>query len=126
MRTLRLVFTWLGALSLLVSCALLGHKSKDEEPEPPRPTQITLHVENQNFYDATIYALARSGERQRLGSVNGNGQGTFTFRWLHDELRVIIQLLAGRSTATETIPVNPGDTLELVITPDLHLKISGE
>ncbi len=123
MRTLRLVLTGLGALSLLVSCALLGHKSKDEEEEPAKPTQITLHVENQNFYDATVYALARSGERQRLGTVTGNGQGTFTFRWLHDELRVIIQLLAGRSSATETIPVNPGDTLNLVIQPDLHLKI---
>jgi hypothetical protein len=123
MRTRRFTLTWLGALSLLASCALLGHKSKDEPEEPRKPTQITLHVENQNFYDATIYAMASGGERQRLGNVTGNSQATFTFRWLHDELRVVIQLLAGRSGVTQTIPTNPGDTLNLVIQPDFHFKI---
>jgi hypothetical protein len=83
-------------------------------------------VENQNFYDATVFALARSGEQRRLGIVTGNSEGTFTFRWVQDELRVIIRLLAGGSTATEPILVNPGDSLNLVITPDLHYKIPAE
>lgn len=115
----------LGAAALLFSaCSLLsGHGGEDEEPAPA--PELTLHVENQNFYDATIYALAQSGERHRLGVVTGNNQGTFTFRWLQNELRVVIQLLAGRSTATEMMLVNPGDSLNLVIQPDLHLKIPG-
>lgn len=112
----------LGATLALCGCAVLGGKSHGEEGPRPEPI-LTLHVENQNFYDATLYALARSGERQRLGVVTGNGQATFTFRWLQDELRVLIQLLAGGSTATEPILVNPGDSLNLVIQANLHLRI---
>src|SRR5574341_1445583 len=114
----------LGAALLVTGCAILGGKHRiDEEPEPA--PILTLHVDNQNFYDATVYAMARSGERQRLGVVTGNGQATFTFRWLQSEVRVLIRLLAGGSTATDAILVNPGDSLNLVIQPDLHLKIPG-
>lgn len=109
-----------GAL-LLCACGLAGGGGAEDEPLP-EPI-LTLHVQNQNFYDATLYALSRGGDRQRLGVVGGNNQATFTFRWLQPELRVIISLLAGGSTATETILVSPGDSLNLVITPDLHLKI---
>ena len=116
----------LSAALLLGGCRLLGggRGTGDEEPRPA--PILTLHVENQNFYDATLFALARSGEQQRLGVVTGNSQGTFTFRWQQDELRVIIRLLAGGSTATDPIMVNPGDSLNLIITPDLHFKIPGE
>jgi hypothetical protein len=116
----------LAGVLLIGACSAVGRwlggrPNPDEEPAP-EPI-LTLHVENQNFYDATIYALAASGERQRLGVVTGNNQGTFTFRWLHQELRVVIQLLAGGSRATDRVLVSPGDTLELIIQPDLHLKI---
>jgi hypothetical protein len=116
----------LGAALLLCGCQLLGGGRGSGEEEPRPAPILTLHVENQNFYDATLYALAPSGERQRLGIVTGNSQGTFTFRWPQDELRVIIQLLAGGSTATDPILVNPGDSLNLIITPDLHLKIPAQ
>src|SRR5574341_543694 len=112
----------LGAALTLCACGLGGGGGAAEEEPLPEPI-LTLHVENQNFYDATLYALSRGGERQRLGVVGGNNQASFTFRWLHDEVRVAIQLLAGGSTVTEPILVSPGDSLNLIITPDLHLKI---
>jgi len=116
-----------SAALLLCGCALLGGGKGGSEEDQPRPAPVlTLHVENQNFYDATLYALARSGEQQRLGVVTGESQGTFTFRWQQDELRVIIRLLAGGTTATDPILVNPGDSLNLIITPDLHLRIPAE
>ncbi len=116
----------LTAALLVGACSVLGRwfgggPNPNEEPAPD--PVLTLHVQNQNFYDATIYAIARSGERQRLGVVTGNNEGTFTFRWLHEEVRVLIQLLAGGSKVTEPILVSPGDSLELIIQPDLHLKI---
>jgi len=114
----------LGATLMLCACGLVGGGGGGEEEPRPEPI-LTLHVENQNFYDATLYALSRGGDRQRLGVVGGNNQATFTFRWLQDELRVIIQLLAGGSTATESMLVSPGDSLNLIIQPDLHLKIPG-
>ena len=114
-----------GAL-LVGGCSLVGGMfggEPDPDAEPAPKPVLTLHVQNQNFYDATIYAVARSGERQRLGVVTGNNEGTFTFRWLQDEIRVLIQLLAGGAKMTDPILVSPGDSLELIIQSDLHLKI---
>lgn len=93
----------------------------DEFAEPVNP-ELTLAVRNDNFYDATLYAVSRGGHRQRLGVVTGNHRETFKFRWPHDELRVEIQLLAAGATSSWSVPVTPGDELELVIEPNAHLK----
>jgi hypothetical protein len=112
------------AASLLGGCSLVHHYFGSGGADAPRAAPvITLRVENQNFYDATVYALSDGGERQRLGRVTGLSHSTFTFRWLHEEMRVIIQLLAGGSAVTQPVLVNPGDSLNLVIQPDLQLRI---
>ena len=114
----------LAAVSLLASCSLVHHYFGGGGDEAPAPKPIiTLRVENQNFYDATVYAVSDAGERQRLGRVTGLSHDTFTFRWLHQELRVLIQLLADGSAITQPVLVNPGDSLNMVIQPDLNLRI---
>ena len=116
------VLVQLGATLMLGACGLAGGGGGGNEEPRPEPI-LTLYVENQNFYDATLYAFSPGGERQRLGNVGGNNHATFTFRWLQNELRVIIRLLAGCETATDNMLVSPGDSLHLIIQPDLHLKI---
>ena len=59
----------------------------------------------------------------RLGSVSGNTEGTFTFRWASIDLRIEIDLLSVGSTLTDVLPVDEGDELELQIRPDLHRLI---
>ncbi len=114
----------LAAASLLCACSVIHHYfGGGDETAGPAPV-ITLRVDNQNYYDATVYALSEAGERQRLGQVTGLSRGTFRFRWIHDQLRVVIRLLANGSAVTEPVLVNPGDSLNLVIQPDLHLRIS--
>ena len=107
----------------VTSCAHGGGRVEefDEFAEPVNP-ELTLAVRNDNFYDATLYAVSRGGHRQRLGVVTGNSRGTFKFRWPHDELRVEIQLLAAGGTSSWSMPVSQGDELELVIEPNAHLK----
>lgn len=114
----------IGAALMVGACGLAGSGGGGDDEPQPEPI-LTLYVENQNFYDATLYALSRGGEQQRIGNVGGNNRATFSFRWQQSELRVVIRLLAGGSTATETMLVNPGDSLHLIIQPDLHLKIPG-
>jgi hypothetical protein len=89
--------------------------------------EITLHVDNRNFYDAQLYAVASgSGHRRRLGWVPGYGEETFTFRWFSgSDLRIGIDLLAVGSYLTEPLAVMEGDELELVIQPDLHRRTPG-
>jgi hypothetical protein len=112
------------AAASLWGCSVIHHFFGGGGDEEPRPAPIiTLRVENQNYYDATVYAVTDAGERRRIGRVTGLSHDTFRFRWLHDQLRVLIQLLADGSEVTQPVLVQPGDSLNLVIQPDLHLVI---
>lgn len=110
-----------AAAVVSAGCGLLGHGRTGPEGDA-RNRDLTMHVINENFYDATIYAVS-SGYRKRLGVVGGNKEDTFTFRWAPQELRVEIKLLAVGSTTTYSLPVDEGDVLELRVQPDLHRRI---
>jgi hypothetical protein len=107
----------------LVGCSLIGGGQQEGLDDELRTRELTLVVKNDNFYDATLYALGDSGYRRRLGTVNGNQQGTFRFRWPPTDLRVEIDLLSVGSYTTHALPVDEGDELELRIEPDLHRKV---
>jgi hypothetical protein len=85
---------------------------------------IALQVENDNFHDATIYAV-RPGYRQRLGFVSGLSKGSFTFRWPPGDVRLEIRLVAAGFYFTQVMDVVDGDQLELRILPNLHRMPSG-
>jgi hypothetical protein len=75
---------------------------------------VKIHVENLNFYDATVYAVWRS-DRRRLGVVNGNGRQSFSSDWIGPDVTLEIELLAGRRYRSDTIGVSPGDDVILEI-----------
>lgn len=115
---LRALLVACGIGVVAAGCALAGRGPEEE----PLNLEITLHVRNQNFYDATLYAVPDGGSRTRLGVVRGFNEETFKFRWLHGEMRIVIDLLAAGATYTESMPVTGGDELELIITPDAHRR----
>ncbi|NIM49552.1 MAG: hypothetical protein GTN78_22220 [Gemmatimonadales bacterium] len=104
----------------VVACWSSG--ARFDELEPERGDELALEVENQNFYDATLYAISGS-RRQRLGTVGGNGKGSFTFPWVAPEVRIEILLISVGSYLTQPISVDRGDVLQLTIEPDLDRKI---
>jgi len=80
--------------------------------------EIRVHVQNQNFYDATLHAIGDNG-RRRMGTVSGNQTAVFRVPWAFSGgLRVEIDLLAGPSCTTEPIMVSPGDDVQLQIMSD--------
>lgn len=96
----------------LPGCSLLRrHRSVPQEP-------VSVHVENQNFNDATIYAITQ-GAPVRLGNVTGHSHADFVLPHGSREVSFHIHLLASSNYQTETLSVFPGDRLELVIAPDL-------
>ena len=107
------------ACLVLTSC---GTASRARSPESAS-RDITLVAKNQNFYDATLHAIGLGGTRRLLGRVSGNSEESFVFRWSSVELRIEIDLLSVGSTVTDALPVDEGDDLELIITPDLHRRI---
>jgi hypothetical protein len=104
--------------SLVVTAVVAGACSATQEEvsdlAPGMQNEITLDVENYNFNDVTLYATT-VGIRERVGRVPGSGRETFTFRWPRQSLQMQIVFLSGGRVVTETMPVMPGDRLELVI-----------
>ena len=79
-------------------------------------TSIRLDVENQNFYDATIYVMEDQGPARRVGDVVGNGNRSFQVPWdFAAAMSFRIDLLAGGSCITPPIVVSPGEILGLQI-----------
>ncbi len=106
----------------VTACASAGASPFDDGVEPG-----TVHVEvdNQNFYDATIYVLSGAGER-RLGIVRGKTEKTFVARLVGpDHIRLRVRLLAGASFTTETMNASPGETLVLIIPASLGGRDQG-
>jgi hypothetical protein len=85
---------------------------------------ISIEVRNDNFHDATVYAV-RPGLRQRIGLVGGLGKAKFSFQWPEGDLRLEIDLLANGRYYTQVMDVREGDDLQLTILPYLHTLPSG-
>ncbi len=111
----------LGIALATGSCAVFGGRQY-EQPGSTSVRELTLQVENLNFYDATLYAVG-TGYRMRLGRVPGTGEETFVFRWAPMDLWIEIELLSVGSHVTPSLAVDEGDELELKIEPGLHLRI---
>ena len=87
-----------------------------------RPT-IRINVTNLNFQDATLHAI-RNGERHRLGTVTGKGQGVFTMEWRTPQtFQLEIDLLAGARCTTRSMVIDPGTQLDFQIEVDLRRQI---
>lgn len=106
-------------------CALLpGSNVKPDEFDEEVPEYLSVEVQNDNFYDATIYAV-RLGQRIRIGWVGGHTTQTFQFKWPALDLSFEIALLAIGSYYTYPLPVDAGDELALTVLPDLHHRRPG-
>lgn len=106
--------TVLTALALAAGASACGTLSPDpNEPFPVR--QIQVVVRNLNPDDVTIHRY-RNRSRRRVGSVGGGQTRRFTLEWdrpgpIHFEA----DLFQGRRCLTQTLPVDPGETLEVRI-----------
>lgn len=79
--------------------------------------EIALEVENQNFADATIYAVWGSGRRDRLGTVTGLTSQSFKVAIRGMDLRIQVDFLAGGVYTSEPMPVGPEESVRFTIPP---------
>jgi hypothetical protein len=111
----------LFAIPLLVLTASLAAcgKASPGAVDPQAPAYV--EVQNQSFYDMTVYA-SRGGARIRLGMVSGNSTQVLQIPRTLVNPGVPIRFMAdpvggARTPYTEEIIINPGDTLVLRIPP---------
>lgn len=108
---------------VLALVVLLGACRSNRVPRDgdDRPMRTTLTVENQDFYDMTVYAVT-NGQRNRLGIAPGNHTTELTIpAYLLNgvaQLRFVCDPIGGgRTPVSEEITVNPGDQLVMIINP---------
>ena len=109
-----------GTAVIAMTLACGGHAGPSVAPEIPY-RDLTVEVRNYNFYDATIYAWD-AGERLRLGMAQGKSTTNFTFRWDLGDVRFIIDFIGAGELVGESLPVEPGDDLLLIIGQEDHRK----
>ena len=85
--------------------------------------EISVEIQNQNFYEATIYAYRR-GSRTRLGMVESHSTKSFDFVWTTGDLRFLVDFLANGCILTDQLNVTRGDLLLLVLEPQDYRKAS--
>ncbi|MGD8276807.1 MAG: hypothetical protein PVH00_02220 [Gemmatimonadota bacterium] len=107
------------AVLLLLAVGTVAACSSRRRPRDESFPPVTVEVNNQNFYDATVYLLWQSN-RRRLGVASGNGKQNFTTNWGGPEVTVVIEMLAGRRYQSIPIGVSPGDGLvvEIPVAPE--------
>lgn len=101
---------------LLAGCATTASpRSTTPFTDTVAERSVEIIVDNRNWSDARLYAI-RPGARISLGIVGGKDQDTFRMEWpIPETLQIEINLLAGPRCLTETLPVDPGDILDLQI-----------
>jgi len=107
-------------LLLLTGCSHAGRSSRASFASDPGASSISVYITNRNFMDATIWAVS-TGTRRKLGVVTGKGDAVFTVPWdVSTDLWLEIDMLAGDRCTTESLPVDPGDEIEVVIDVDMN------
>ena len=111
-----LAFAAVFALATLSACATTPEATATNpmRQDPAVSEEIEILVRNHNFSQATVYT-ARGGASQRLGIVPGKGEATFKTRWPLPDIQLRVKFLAGPDILTETLPVGPGELLELIL-----------
>jgi hypothetical protein len=122
MKKRRAAWAAVGLLSMLVlgigACASSTPAASGGDPFSGSADRqrIEIKIVNLNFQDATVWAIAAGGRRERLGTVIGKREAVFTLPWRFTEpLRLEFDLVAGPRCVTEELTVDPGDLLELQI-----------
>ncbi len=105
----------LASALLLGGCAVGRPLGNPFQEGSASSGQVTLHVTNLNFLQATLYGVTTGG-RRRLGTVEGERDSVLRIPMgAPAELQIEIDLLAGPRCYTERIWAEPGDVLELTI-----------
>jgi hypothetical protein len=110
---------YLGLVLLTVGCSRAARSAPSTTPATEPAT--TVKVVNDNVLDMNVFVVS-SGQRFRLGSVNGGHTEIFTLprAIVHysTQLRFEIRSIGNASAdQTETMTVSPGDGITLMIPP---------
>ena len=104
----------LSVYLFLAGCA----STAEQDPFGARPageTTVQVTIENQTFYDVTVWAIWEGGSRERVGDVTALMTRTFTLNPRWDVVRFEGDFLAGPDFVGDPISVFPGDHIDITV-----------
>ena len=101
------------AASVLTGCATSSPDNPMRLGARDEPVRIT--VQNNDFYDAVIYANWIGSTRERVGMVTGKTTETFSMNWRSERVWFEADFVSGGTVPFEPVDVWGGDHLDLVI-----------
>ena len=109
------------ALLLMVGGCTAGAPGSQPIGDPFDPARagrddVLLTVRNDDFRDASIYAIW-NGVKRRVGSVTGKTSQTFRMSWRSEEVQLEVDFVGGGGYMSERVPVTQGDHLDFIIMP---------
>ena len=107
------------AVAVVSTTALAGcaHQQPDNPMQaiPDHESPVRLTVQNQDFYDAVIYAHWSGSTKERVGMVTGKTTQTFEMDWRAEVVQFEADFVSGGSVFFDPIDVWGGDHLDLVV-----------
>jgi hypothetical protein len=92
-------------------------------PTPVNPrAEVAVTVDNQSFLDVAMFLIGTGGQRIRIGTVPSLSKQVLMVRpeliGFGTDVRFEAHPIGGRGNSfSETIPVSPGDVIQLTIPP---------
>ena len=119
---MRILLTLSAVVTLIVLAACTSSGPAVAPPAPSSTDSVTVHVLNQNYWDATIYWIYEGELRRRLGIVRGNqNEGEFRVPWSPKMLAFEIDLIvAGGVYLSQHFSVSPGGYVDLTLPANLQ------
>jgi hypothetical protein len=119
---MRIPFIWSAGVTLVVLAACASSGPSVTPPAPTAHDSVTVHVLNQNYWDATVYWIYEGEVRRRLGIVRGNqDEAEFKVPWSPRMLAFEVDLIvAGGVYLSQQFSVSPGGYVDLTLPSNLQ------
>jgi hypothetical protein len=104
----------LAAIGMAGMLACAGGQS--DQGAAPDASRITVFVRNQSSSPVDVSVMYERSSPQRLGTVSGGTEATFSFFYRVGTVRMVVAYVVGRtSTSNGFVGLERGDTLQLVV-----------
>lgn len=119
---MRNLLTLSAGVTLVLLAACTNRGPAVAPPAPTSTDSVTVHVLNQNYWDATIYWIYEGEVRRRLGIVRGNqDEAEFKVPWSPRMLAFEVDLIvAGGVYLSQPFSVSPEGYVDLTLPSNLQ------
>jgi len=106
---------------VLVASACSSNRAAYGAAPQTHADSIFIYLDNNNFYDASVYVSFSGRARRRLAVVDAYTETLEVIRWEPGDFSFVVDFIGTRvGLRTRRISANPGEAIELQLTANAH------